>query len=187
MSIEQLPDKDRRRTEGRFLQLLAPFLKNRSGSTAIEFTALALPFSALVFAILESCISFAGQEVLANATDDLARQMRTGQLKPADVDSKTKLHELICDRLEVIVATGCPGLAFDLREIQTFQSAADMTTSWPDPKTELGRALTKNVLRVTYQWPAITNYTRWLSGASSGGNATTHFAMAVWQNEPFDD
>jgi hypothetical protein len=187
MSIEQLPDTDPRRAGGRFLPLLAPFLKNRSGSTAIEFTLLALPFSALVFAILESCISFAGQEVLANATDDLARQMRTGQLKPTDVDSKTKLHKLICDRLEVIVATGCPGLAFDLREIQTFQTAADMTTSWPDPKTVLGRALTKNVLRVTYQWPAITNYTHWLTPDATPGKPTTHFAMAVWQNEPFDD
>ncbi len=57
------------------------FLRDRSGSTAIEFAALALPFSMLVFAILESCIAFAGQEVMANATDDVARQLRTGQVR----------------------------------------------------------------------------------------------------------
>ena len=56
------------------------FSHDREGSTAIEFTMLAIPFSMLVFAILESCISFAAQEVMANATDDVARQLRTGQL-----------------------------------------------------------------------------------------------------------
>lgn len=163
------------------------FLRNRSGSTAIEFTLLALPFCALVFAIFESCISFAGQEVLANTTDDLARQMRTGQLKPADVDSDQKLRSLICDQLEVIVAKGCPGLVFDLREVQTFQTAAAMTTTWNDPRTQLGKALTKNVLRVKYPWPAVTSYAQWLVKAPGETAATTHFAMAVWQNEPFDD
>ena len=62
---------------------IAGFLRDRSGSTAIEFTALAIPFALLVFAILESCISFASQEVMANATDDVARELRTGQLKAA--------------------------------------------------------------------------------------------------------
>lgn len=186
MSIKQLPDRGRGGDGARFPRFLARFLANRSGSTAIEFTILALPFSAMVFAILESCISFAGQEVLANTTDDIARQMRTGQIKPADID-ETKLHRMICDRLEVIVAKGCPGLAFDLRQIQTFQTAADMQASWNDPKVELGKALTMNVLRVNYQWPAITNYTTWLNKGPGGAQATTHFAMAVWQNEPFDD
>lgn len=184
MSIEQEPEKGRRRGGPRFLRFLARFLKNRSGSTAIEFTALALPFSALVFAILESCISFAGQEVLANATDDIARQMRTGQLKPADVNTPEKLHKLLCDRLEVIVAKGCPGLAFDLQQVDTFGEAANK--KWQLPP-DLGKALTKNILRVTYDWPAITNYTHWLVTDAKRGKSTTHFAMAVWQNEPFDD
>lgn len=168
-------------------QPFGSFLRNRSGSTSIEFVALALPFCALVFAIFESCISFAGQEVLANTADDLARQMRTGRLKPSDVDTDEKLRNLICRQLEVVVAKGCPGLAFDLREVPTFQSAAAMATTWNDPKVELGKPLTKNVLRVTYPWPALTSYVRWLGKASDKSPSTTHFAMAVWQNEPFDD
>ena len=36
------------------------FLGDRRGSTAIEFGILAIPFALLVFAILESCIAFAG-------------------------------------------------------------------------------------------------------------------------------
>ena len=50
-------DGPRRRRRG----ILSRFARDRSGATAIEFTVLAIPFAALVFAILESCISFAGQ------------------------------------------------------------------------------------------------------------------------------
>ena len=88
------------------------FAGNRDASTAIEFTALAIPFAMLVFAILESCISFAAQEVLTNATDDIARQLRTGQLRAADVNV-TSLKKMICDRLDIVVAAGCPDLIVD--------------------------------------------------------------------------
>ena len=96
------------------------FGRNREGTTAIEFTMLAIPFSMLVFAILESCISFAAQEVMANATDDVARQLRTGQLRAADV-TETSLKKAICDRMEIIVAKGCPDLVVDLREFRDFR------------------------------------------------------------------
>ncbi|MGO4838668.1 TadE/TadG family type IV pilus assembly protein [Rhizobiaceae sp. 2RAB30] len=187
MSTRQSSDASKRQRPKRFPGPLGLFLRNRTGSTAIEFTLLALPFCGLVFAILESCVSFAGQEVLANTADDLARQMRTGQLKPADVDTDAKLRRLICDQLEVIVAKGCPGLAFDLREVATFRAAADLATTWSDPRVQLGKPLTKNVLRVTYPWPSITNYAPWFGKAPGEKLATTHFTMAVWQIEPYED
>ena len=63
-----------------FSLLASRFRRDRKGSVAIEFAVLALPFSLLVFAILESGISYAGGQVLANATDDVARQIRVGNL-----------------------------------------------------------------------------------------------------------
>ena len=84
---------------------------------------LAIPFSMLVFAILESCIAFAAQEVMANATDDVARQLRTGQLRAADV-TETSLKKAICDRMEIIVAKDCPDLFVDLHDYATFAEAA---------------------------------------------------------------
>ena len=49
------------------LRWVRRFAGNRKGVVAIEFAALAIPFSLLVFAILESCISFAAQQVLSAA------------------------------------------------------------------------------------------------------------------------
>lgn len=193
MSTFQAIDPSRdgifRRTIGR----LRLFRRNSDGSTAIEFAALAIPFAALVFAILESCISFAAQELLANATDDVARQIRTGQLRAASI-TETSLKNTICDRLDIIVAKGCPGLVVDLREFPTFAAAAavkikltkdkDIDTTGFDVKP--GKSMSKNMLRVFYKWPVITDFLR-KSMSNLKNNKTLHFATTTWQNEPFDD
>ena len=59
---------------------------------------------------------------MANATDDIARQIRTGQLKPGPALTDTTLKTMICDRLGVIVSpTTCfEELEVDLREFPTF-------------------------------------------------------------------
>lgn len=169
------------------------FLRNRQGSTAIEFTVLAIPFAMLVFAILESCISFAGQQVMSNITDDIARQIRTGQLRPANI-SENSLKTMICDRLEIIVADDCPGLEVDLREFTSFADAAqirikltadrDLDTS--DFDVTPGPSMSKNMLRVFYKWPVMTDFMAKLVSNLKDGK-TLHFATVTWQNEPFDD
>ena len=169
------------------------FARDRDGSAAIEFSMLAIPFAALTFAILETCISFAAQQVLSNATDDVARQLRTGQIRAADVN-QTMLRQLICSDLEIMVADGCPGLEVDLRQFPTFEEAAklrvkltsdrDIDTAGFDVKP--GPSLSKNTLRVFYRWPVMTDFMR-LSMSNLKGGKTLHFATATWQNEPFDD
>jgi Flp pilus assembly protein TadG len=185
---------ERQRVDRRWRRrLLSRFLKNGSGSVAIEFTALAIPLSMLIFAILESCISFAGQQVLANAADSVARQLRTGQIKAAEM-TETKLREMICDDLEIIVASGCPGLEVDLREYATFEDAAkvrvkltaDKDIDTTDFAVTPGPSMSKNMLRVFYRWPVMTDFMR-KSMSNLKDGKTLHFATVTWQNEPFDD
>lgn len=171
----------------------ARFFKDGSGSVAIEFAALAIPFSLLIFAILESCISFAGQQVLANSADDVARQLRTGQIRAADM-SEQVLRDLICEDLDIIVASGCPGLEVDLRKFGTFEEAAKERikfTSDGDIDTSNfavtpGTAMEKNMLRVFYRWPVMTDFMR-KSMSNLKDGKTLHFATVTWQNEPFDE
>lgn len=173
-------------------KFLSRFLRDRRGSTAIEFTILAIPFSLLVFAILESCISFAGQEVMSNVTDDIARQLRTGQIKPPL--SETQLKDMICDRLEIMVADGCPGLLVDLQKYDTFALAAAVRIKLtPDRDIDTtgfavtpGPSMSKNMLRVFYKWPVMTDFMR-KSMSNLKDGKTLHFATVTWQNEPFDD
>ena len=174
------------------------FARDQSGATAIEFTMLAIPFSLLVFAILESCISFAGQQVMANITDDVARQLRTGQIKAGDATfTQAELKRMICDQLEIMVAKDCPGLHVDLRKFDTFEQAAALRIKYLgsgddrtlDPSNFTftpGLSTSKNVLRVFYEWPVITDFMRASMSNLKDGKAL-HFATVTWQNEPFDD
>jgi Flp pilus assembly protein TadG len=172
---------------------LVRFVRDENGAIAIEFVALALPFSMLVFAILESSVSFAGQQVLVNAADNIARQFRTGQIKSADTN-EVKLRNMVCDELKIIVAANCPGLEIDLRQFATFEDAAklrikytaggDIDTS--DLKVDPGPSLSKNTLRIFYRWPVMTDVMR-KSMSNIGSGYTLQFATVTWQNEPFDD
>lgn len=189
MTTEASPGQ---RTERATRSFLSRFLQDKKGSTAIEFVALAIPFCLLVFAILESCISFAAQQVMANATDDIARQLRTGQIRAATLTKET-LHDMICGQLEIMVSDGCPGLEVDLRKFDSFADAAKVRIKITDGKIDTtgfdvkpGGAMTRNMLRVFYPWPVMTDLMR-KSMSNLNNGKTLHFATATWQNEPFDD
>jgi hypothetical protein len=50
--------------------------------------------------------------------------------------------------------------------------------------TQLGEAGSKNMLRVFYKWPVITDFmSKYISNMSDG--TTLHFATMTWQNEPY--
>ncbi len=46
--------------------------------------------------------------------------------------------------------------------------------------------MSKNMLRVFYKWPVITDFMSKLVSNLKDGK-TLHFATVTWQNEPFDD
>lgn len=173
---------------------IARFGRDRSGSVAVEFVLLALPFSLLVFAILESCIAFAGQQVLSNAADDLARQFRTGQIRPSPTLTSQFVKDRICAHIDVLVAKGCPELEIDLQSYTTFADASKIKikfTSDGDIDTtgfgvNLGRSQSNNVLRVFYRWPVITDFMR-TRIANMKGHYVLQFAAVTWRNEPFND
>lgn len=74
------------------------YKKNNDGATAIEFAILILPFSALLFAIIELAIVFFIQSTLVFATTDVSRQIRTGQFQ-ASCAGVDEFRDQICDNL----------------------------------------------------------------------------------------
>lgn len=171
----------------RALRRWAPrrFIANEDGVTVIEFAMLGLPFFLLIFAILEICIAFAAQQLLTNATDDVARMFRTGQIRTVDQMDEPKLRKMICDRISVLISGGCPGLKVDLRQYATFEQAAQASTDYATltPQVNLGLSQTKNMLRVFYKWPVLTNL---FAKATEDGDMILYASM-TWQNEPFND
>ena len=150
MSTDQTIEPSGRGLMARLGRCLRRFGRNRDGATAIEFTLLAIPFSMLVFAILESCISFAAQEIMTNATDDVARQLRTGQLLKANVNEIT-LKQAICEKMEFMVAKGCPDMIVDLREFPTFADAAAVKIKITTDKRNRHDRVRRQARRSTHQ------------------------------------
>ncbi len=56
------------------------FARSRDGSAAIEFALLAIPYFMVIFAILETFVAFAAEQLVSNAVDTMSRKMRTGQI-----------------------------------------------------------------------------------------------------------
>lgn len=171
--------------------LLKRFVKDRRGSTAVEFVLLAGPFLALVFAIIESSVSFAAHQVTANAVEDLARDLRTNTMKQADA-TPANVRNYICDKINILVANGCPELYIDLK---TYAKYGDVPVTIPLAGGDLntsgfaiapGGAKTINQLRVFYKWPYYTDFISAKLAELPGGK-TLIYATSTWENEPYQD
>ncbi|RFC69565.1 MULTISPECIES: TadE/TadG family type IV pilus assembly protein [Mesorhizobium] len=175
--------------------LLRRYARNSDGTTAVEFGLLAVPFLMALFAILESGVSMAVQQLLVNATDSVARQVRTGEIKAT---TQTQLKQLICNRIQSLVPAGCPGLRVDLRTYATFQAAANqVVTVLPNDvalemngggaaplKAQIGGAGAKQTLRTFYFWPLMTNLLSESMGTAGSGRILLG-ATQTWQNEVY--
>lgn len=165
-------------------------LRDRRGATAIEFAILALPLFLLIFAVLETTVSFTAEQVMANSMDRLARQIRTGQIVPAETD-QAAFRQMICEDIDIFVAAGCPDLHFDL---QSYASFDDVPTSIPFSgpgeidtsgfKYAPGGAGSINNLRIIYEWPVYTDLMKSRIAGLDDGRVLL-YTTTTWQNEPF--
>ncbi|MEM8541580.1 MAG: TadE/TadG family type IV pilus assembly protein [Pseudomonadota bacterium] len=164
--------------------------RDENGATAIEFSILAIPFIMIVFAVLETSLSFTAQEVISNSVDKISRQIRTGQID-ATTTTSAQFRQLICDDIKLLVDDTCPELEFDLKSYASF-AAVPKTIPMSSPTVlnttgftyAPGGSETINHLRVFYRWPVITDIMKQhLAGLED--NKTLLFSSATWQNEPF--
>ncbi|WP_026622430.1 Flp pilus assembly protein TadG [Ensifer sp. WSM1721] len=203
MSIEEKACTSRARSfRGPFRRLIG----DRKGATAIEFAILALPFFIVVFASIETFVAFAGEQLLANATDTLARKIRTGELtfnqgKPTDV-TEAEFRQAFCDEIAIMMtcsaseATEPTKLYLDVRKI------ADLG-DFPDAVPRLGSDLDTSgfqfapggprdftMVRAYYRWEVITDLVRpYVTKLRSAGDSMPRdylmVATATFRNEDY--
>ncbi|MCM2473658.1 pilus assembly protein [Rhizobium sp. CG5] len=154
----------------------AALLRSRDGAAAIEFAILSLPYFLIVFAILETFAAFAAEQLVANAADTMARQLRTGTVtvglgKTTDL-SETEFREAFCDEISIMITCSAEEIAtptklyLDVREFTTFalipsdipvvSDVLDVSTFDYSP----GGAESINMLRAYYHWTVITDLVR---------------------------
>ena len=162
------------------LRTLLRFRREEEGAAALEFAILAVPFMMLIFATFETFFAFAGEQLMANAVETMARKVRTGEItfgqgKPTDV-TEAEFRELFCDEISILnmcsdsEAIAPEKLYLDVRQFASFadmprevpkvsaDTYADLDTS--DFAFSPGGPNSKNMLRAYYRWQIMTDLMR---------------------------
>lgn len=166
------------------------FLRDQRGVTAIEFGLLALPFFAIVGAILETSIVFLSSQILDSAVQDSSRLIRTGQSKGFTIET---FRANVCSRLYGLF-TDCNGLFVKVNVVTDFKSATvtspvDATCKtncgWTAPESyATGGGSSIVMVQVYYKWPTLLNLGQ-LGLANLPDGKRLLGAATVFQNEPF--
>lgn len=170
------------------------YRQDQEGATAVEFAILFIPFSAMMFAIIELGIVFFIQTTVSHAMNDAAREIRTGQFQNSG-GLAAEFEDLVCDNMAGLGS--CDNIRIDVVTSPTDRFEPDML-----PPTNGGNINSPNkppqdpssyvatppravvVVRAQYfhelAFPG--KYTR-LSNAS--GNVRIIESVTAFRNEPF--
>lgn len=168
------------------------FLRRQEGAAAVEFGLIALPFLALIFAILETALVFFANQTLEVAATDAARLIMTGQAQSAGYNQSTFKSQVVCNLLQsgVSLFDCANGVQVDVKTYTSFNSISSA------PPVTNGQLNTANmgytpgaageivVVRLYYQWPIyVTLLGNNLDNLNGGKRLLV--ATSVFRNEPF--
>jgi len=134
------------------------FLADRRGSPALEFGLIAVPFAALMVAILQVSLVFFAQQNLETTTEKSVRQLITGQAQQSNL-SQSQFKTLVCSKLPAFMK--CANVLIDVQSASsfsaantntptlTFDSNGNVTNSFAYSPQGAGGI---NVVRIMYIW-----------------------------------
>jgi Flp pilus assembly protein TadG len=168
---------------------LLAFGRDDRGVTAIEFALLAIPFFALVGAILETALVFLASQILDAAVGDSSRLIRTGQAQNANYTA-ANFNNAICNSLYGLF--DCTKLQVKVSIINGFASATVTSplnpldpTQWTlVPAYNPGVGSQVIMVQVYYKWHTLLNFGGFNLSTSSDGTRLMG-SVRVFQNEPF--
>ena len=166
------------------------FLKDRKGSTAVEFTMIAPLFFGLLFAIMETGTLFLRVTALEAGVEEAKRITMTGQLAAAGGGpaQQTAFRLAFCNQVSWIIS--CDAVKFDVRAFTTYGAAA-----MPNPISggvfnpgalsfNPGAPCQIVVVRAYYETTSVTALIR-NDVANLGGGKVLLSGSAAFKNEPF--
>jgi Flp pilus assembly protein TadG len=174
------------------------FARDEDGAVAIEFAVLALPFFALIFAILETSLVFFAGQILDSAVQDASRKIRTGQAQAMTVSS---FRTEICNGLYGLFK--CADLKVRVRPINSYDSSSTSigggsviksTCQATGDPADCDWTLTEEynsgsgnsiiLVEAYYKWPVMLNLPGFNLATQAGGTRLLA-AVRVFSNEPF--
>lgn len=166
-------------------------MRGDRGATLIEFALVAVPFFILLFGTIEVGLVHWGTYELENATEDAAREIRTGQVAAEGMNG-AGFKQLVCSRVSLL--SQCQArLKLD---VQSFTSFTQMRSASIAPVTDGDGHLAgdgawvpggpQQIVLVTafYEWPLINPMSSISLSNMDSGNRLLR-ASAAFRNEPW--
>lgn len=182
--------------------------KSESGSTALEFGILAIPFFMIIVATVETLVAFAGEQILVNAVDKMSRQLRTGEItfnmgRSTDL-TEAEFRELFCNEIKIVLScsntiSSDQKLFIDLKNVANYSDIdvgipkvssadyAELDTSGFEYSP--GGSGSINVLRVYYKWDVTVDLIRpYITNIRPGAEGSEYYLMVstmAFRNEGY--
>jgi Flp pilus assembly protein TadG len=172
----------------KWLRPLRRLWRRDEGAAAVEFGLVAVPFLALLFAIIETALIFFASQALETAAADSARLIMTGQAQMQAFD-QTNFKSAVCAKLHGLF--DCNGVKVDVRKYTSFSGI-----NVPNPIDENGN-LNEDfvyqpggpeeivVVRLMYKWPIFVSLLGLNSLSNMSGNNRLLVATVAFRNEPY--
>jgi Flp pilus assembly protein TadG len=174
------------------------FARHQDGAAAVEFALVAVPFLALLFALLETALVFFAGQTLEAAASDSARLILTGQAQTTDYKtgnpnpsgySQADYQKAVCDRIFGLF--DCTnGIYVNVKNYSTF-GAVDTTSPVKNGDLDTSKMGFSPggpgdivIVSLYYKWPI---YVSLLGSTLSNlnGNYRLLMATSVFRNEPY--
>ena len=184
------------------------FRADERGAVAVEFSLVAIPFVALLFAIFQTVLVLFTGQVLDTALQDTSRLIMTGNAQSMTAANFATGPNGVCSRVPALfncaAAYNAGTLQIDIRTPSSFANAvltpptiSGNTLNWGTPN---GKPLYTNpgpgqivVVRAALLTPIYMSFPatflgiNWDSGLKSAGSSTSHLLLstAAFVTEPF--
>lgn len=164
-------------------------LRDRDGAVAVEFGLVAVPFLAILFAIMETAIVFFSGQVLETAVANSARLILTGQAQTGNY-TQAQFKTAVCGKIYGLF--DCTnGIYVDVRNYSAF-SAVDLSMPVDNNKNFTPNSMQFapggpgciTVVRLFYQYPIYLSLAGFSLSNLSGGKRLLA-ATAAFRNEPY--
>lgn len=148
-------------------------LRSRDGAAAIEFAILSIPYFVIIFAIIETFAAYTAEQLVTNAVNTMARDLRTGNItynrgRTTDM-TQTQFRQAFCNEVSIMIACSATEAAtpaklyLDVETLPTFKAIADKASiprvggQFSDLNTSAfhfapGGPNSINLLRAYYRW-----------------------------------
>ncbi len=212
--MSTIDDEPPPRARGSGRRRILRFRRDERGVTAVEFGLVAMPFFALLFAIMEVAVVLWTTQVMETAVADASRQLYTGQFaqtltaaeqaaatatptarpKPTSADV---FKSLVCEQVRALV--DCAKIRIDVKDVTATGFPAnvagpikvDPVTGARTYDTDFGQYATPAanrivLVRASVEFPIFTSFLGTTQGGlSPDGRSRVIMASAAFKTEPF--